>query len=89
MVSEKFQLTNLTQNFRSRASYQFRKVKKIHRKFTPLKRAVIFSSFLNSKKLSLTRISTKGLLDFDILRPQYNLTVASGEDIIIDLIIIF
>ena len=32
-------------------------------------------------------MSTKGLLDFDILRPKYNSTVASGEDIII--IIIF
>jgi len=42
---------------------------------------------MNTKKLFWTRISTKGLLDFDILRPQYDSKVASGEDIIIIIII--
>ena len=53
MVSEKFQLINLTQNFPSRASYQFRKVKELYtgNLARPLKRAVIFSLFLNTKKL--------------------------------------
>ena len=90
MVSEKFELTNLTQNFRSRVSYLSVLWSKgiIHRKFRPLKRAVIFSLFLNIKKLFWTRISIKGVLDFDILRPQYDSTVARREDIIIIIIII-
>ena len=66
---------NLTINFRSRASYQFRKkVKEIHRKFRPLKRAVkLFSHFwIIIIKSFLRRLSKKGrLLDFDILFPSH------------------
>ena len=42
--------------------------------------------FLNTKRLFWTHISTKRLLDFDILRPQYDSKVASREDIIIIII---
>ena len=64
---------NLTINFRSRASYQFRKLKEIHRKFRPLKRAVkLFSHFWIIIKSFLRRLSKKGrLLDFDILFPSH------------------
>ena len=63
---------NLTINFRSRASYQFRKLKEIHRKFRLLKRAVkLFSHFWIIIKSFLRRLSKKGrLLDFDIWCPS-------------------
>ena len=66
-------LMNVTLNFRSRASYQFRKLKEIHRKFRPLRRAVkLFSYFWIIIKSFLRRLSKKGrILDFDILFPSH------------------
>ena len=63
---------NLTINFRSRASYQFRKLKEIHRKFRLLKRAVkLFPHFWIIIKRFLRHLSKKGrLLDFDTWCPS-------------------